>query len=56
MKICLLTSYPFHFASTAASASGLVAGMNAMNRSDITVVAVAGDGGTFDIGIQALKG
>jgi pyruvate ferredoxin oxidoreductase beta subunit len=44
------------FASTAASASGLVAGLNVMNRPDITVVAVAGDGGTFDIGIQALSG
>ena len=44
------------FASTAASASGLVAGLTAMNRSDITVVAIAGDGGTFDIGIQALSG
>jgi pyruvate ferredoxin oxidoreductase beta subunit len=28
----------------------------ALNRTDITVVAVAGDGGTFDIGIQALSG
>jgi pyruvate ferredoxin oxidoreductase beta subunit len=44
------------FASTAASASGLVAGLAAMNRSDITVVAMAGDGGTYDIGIQALSG
>jgi len=44
------------FASTAASASGLVAGLNALNRGDITVVAVAGDGGTYDIGIQALSG
>ncbi len=44
------------FASTAASASGLVAGLTAMNRSDITVVAMAGDGGTYDIGIQALSG
>jgi pyruvate ferredoxin oxidoreductase beta subunit len=44
------------FASTAASASGLVAGLNAMNRSDITVVAIAGDGGTYDIGIQGLSG
>jgi pyruvate ferredoxin oxidoreductase beta subunit len=44
------------FASTAASASGLVAGLAAMNRSDITVCAIAGDGGTFDIGIQALSG
>jgi pyruvate ferredoxin oxidoreductase beta subunit len=44
------------FASTAASASGIVAGLNALNRSDITVVAVAGDGGSYDIGIQALSG
>jgi pyruvate ferredoxin oxidoreductase beta subunit len=44
------------FASTAASASGLVAGLNAVNRTDITVVAIAGDGGTFDMGIQALSG
>ena len=44
------------FASTAASASGIVAGLNAVNRSDITVVAVAGDGGSYDIGIQALSG
>ncbi|MDA8125034.1 MAG: thiamine pyrophosphate-dependent enzyme [Deltaproteobacteria bacterium] len=44
------------FASTAASASGLVAGLAALNRSDITVVAIAGDGGTYDIGIQALSG
>jgi len=44
------------FASTAASASGIVAGLNALNRTDITVVAIAGDGGTFDMGIQALSG
>jgi pyruvate ferredoxin oxidoreductase beta subunit len=44
------------FASTGASASGLVAGLTALNRSDITVVAMAGDGGTYDIGIQALSG
>ena len=44
------------FASTAASASGIVAGLNAMNRTDITVVAIAGDGGTFDMGIQSLSG
>lgn len=44
------------FSSTAASASGLVAGLAALNKSDITVVAVAGDGGTYDIGIQALSG
>ncbi len=44
------------FASTAASAAGLVAGLNATGKTDTTVVAFAGDGGTFDMGIQALSG
>lgn len=44
------------FASTAASASGLVAGLNALGKTSTTVVAFAGDGGTYDIGIQALSG
>ena len=44
------------FASTAASASGLVAGLKATGRDDYTVLAMAGDGGTFDMGIQALSG
>ena len=44
------------FASTGASASGLVAGLKATGKKGLTVVAVAGDGGTHDIGIQALSG
>jgi pyruvate ferredoxin oxidoreductase beta subunit len=44
------------FASTGASATGLVAGLKATGRTDLTVVAIAGDGGTHDIGIQALSG
>lgn len=44
------------FASTAASASGIVAGLKATGREDYTVLAMAGDGGTFDMGIQALSG
>lgn len=44
------------FAATAASASGIVAGLKALNRPDITVLALAGDGGTYDIGIQSLSG
>lgn len=44
------------FASTAASASGLVAGLKATGQDDFTVLAMAGDGGTFDMGIQALSG
>lgn len=49
---CLNCTFP----STAASATGLVAGLAATGRTDITVVAIAGDGGTYDIGIQALSG
>lgn len=44
------------FAGTAASASGLVAGLKATGKEDYTVLAMAGDGGTFDMGIQALSG
>ena len=43
------------FASTGATASGLVAGLRALNREE-TVVAFVGDGGTFDMGIQSLSG
>jgi len=44
------------FASTAASATGLAVGLKATGREDFTVLAMAGDGGTFDMGIQALSG
>ncbi len=44
------------FASTAAAATGVVAAMRARKKDDVTVVAFAGDGGTSDIGIQALSG
>ncbi|MCP4132118.1 MAG: pyruvate synthase subunit beta [bacterium] len=49
---CLNTA----FETTAASASGLQAGLRALGKDDITVVGWAGDGGTADIGIQALSG
>lgn len=44
------------FAATGASASGIVAGLKATAQEGYTVVAFAGDGGTYDIGIQALSG
>ena len=44
------------FPSTAASASGVAAGLKALGKSGTTVVGFAGDGGTLDIGIQALSG
>jgi pyruvate ferredoxin oxidoreductase beta subunit len=45
------------FPSTAAAASGIAAGLRATGRAgEMTVLAMAGDGGTGDIGIQALSG
>ncbi len=44
------------FAAGAAAASGIVAGYEALGKNDITVMTWAGDGGTVDIGIQALSG
>lgn len=44
------------FESTGAAASGIVAALKARKAKDITVVGWAGDGGTVDIGIQALSG
>jgi pyruvate ferredoxin oxidoreductase beta subunit len=45
------------FATTGAAASGIVASLEEKGLSDkICVVAFAGDGGTADIGIQALSG
>jgi len=44
------------FAATGASVSGIVAGLKATGQKGYTVVAFAGDGGTYDIGIQALSG
>jgi len=44
------------FESTAAAASGIVAALRQRNIKDTTVVGWAGDGGTVDIGIQALSG
>lgn len=44
------------FAATGAAATGIVAGLKATGKTGYTVVAFAGDGGTYDIGIQALSG
>jgi pyruvate/2-oxoacid:ferredoxin oxidoreductase beta subunit len=48
----------FHiaFEAAAASAAGLAAGLEMAGKKDVNVVAWAGDGGTADIGIQALSG
>jgi pyruvate ferredoxin oxidoreductase beta subunit len=44
------------FEAAAAGASGVTAALKTQGKEDITVVAWAGDGGTYDIGIQALSG
>ena len=50
------------FENVAANASGIEAALKAMKRKgrlkheNVDVIALAGDGGTFDIGIQALSG
>jgi len=48
----------FHcaFETAASSASGVKAGLEMVGDTETTVVAWAGDGGTFDIGLQALSG
>ena len=44
------------FATTAATAAGIKAGLTIQGNDHTTVLAWAGDGGTFDIGLQALSG
>lgn len=44
------------FETAAIAASGVKAGLDIQGKKDITVMAWAGDGGTLDIGIQALSG
>jgi pyruvate ferredoxin oxidoreductase beta subunit len=44
------------FEASAAGAAGLVAGFKRRGKSDTNVVVWAGDGGTYDIGLQALSG
>ena len=48
----------FHtaFEAAASTASGLKAGLEMRGDTETVVLAWAGDGGTFDIGIQALSG
>jgi len=44
------------FEASAAGAAGLVAGFKRRGKSDTNVVVWAGDGGTYDIGLQSLSG
>jgi pyruvate/2-oxoacid:ferredoxin oxidoreductase beta subunit len=44
------------FAAASATATGVRAALDRQGREDANVVILAGDGGTFDIGLQALSG
>ena len=44
------------FEASAAAASGIAAALKAMGREDIIPLVWAGDGGSYDIGLQALSG
>jgi pyruvate/2-oxoacid:ferredoxin oxidoreductase beta subunit len=44
------------FETTGASLAGIRAALDIQGRRDTTVLGIAGDGGTFDIGLQALSG
>ena len=44
------------FEAAAATASGISHALSRLGKDDITALAWAGDGGTFDIGLQALSG
>lgn len=48
--------YHCAFETAAATASGISHALSQLGKDDVTSLAWAGDGGTFDIGIQALSG
>jgi 2-oxoisovalerate ferredoxin oxidoreductase beta subunit len=48
--------YHCAFETAAATAAGISHALARLGKSDVTSVAWAGDGGTFDIGLQALSG
>ncbi len=50
-----IAAYNTPFASVGAAASGVRGALDMQGDTESTVIAVAGDGGTFDIGIQALS-
>jgi len=47
--------YQTSLESSAAAASGIRRALNAQGKHDTTVIVIAGDGGTYDIGFQALS-
>lgn len=49
-------SFTAPFAATGAVLSGMAAAVKAKKMQDVTVLGIAGDGGTADIGLQAVSG
>jgi pyruvate ferredoxin oxidoreductase beta subunit/2-oxoisovalerate ferredoxin oxidoreductase beta subunit len=52
----MLPVYQTTLESSAASAAGIRRALNRMGKTDVNVLSIAGDGGTYDIGFQALSG
>jgi pyruvate/2-oxoacid:ferredoxin oxidoreductase beta subunit len=50
-----IAAYNTPFESAAAAASGIRAALDMKGKGETNVIAIAGDGGTFDIGLQALS-
>jgi len=48
--------YHSAFETAASTTSGITHGLSRLGKKDVTALAWAGDGGTFDIGLQALSG
>jgi pyruvate/2-oxoacid:ferredoxin oxidoreductase beta subunit len=48
--------YHCAFETAASTASGITHALSQLDQEDVTALAWAGDGGTFDIGLQALSG
>ncbi len=51
-----IPGYQCNLENTAASAAGIRAGLDMLGRTDVNVLAWAGDGATIDIGLQSLSG
>jgi pyruvate/2-oxoacid:ferredoxin oxidoreductase beta subunit len=51
-----IPGYQANLENTAATAAGIRAGLDVQGKKDINVLGWAGDGGTIDIGLQALSG
>ncbi|HEY8426009.1 MAG TPA: thiamine pyrophosphate-dependent enzyme [Limnochordales bacterium] len=51
-----IPAFQSNLENAAAYMSGIRAGLDALGKDDVAVVTLAGDGGTVDIGLQALSG